>query len=246
MLESLRTELAPAPGRWRRSVLMGIGTVTALLLAWTVQVPTFSAPVVAFFGLLPANVCTWRNLPLRLALITVGAILSITVAGVLLQLPWLLLPAFFAGVTLIAYFCPVTNGALELLALLYPFCTAFFFGVLDPGDMPTEVGYICVGYGIGLVAATAFSRVLSADDPAATLADALAAGFARARSRLEEVTARFAAEPFEPVPGQPPTSSEFARHMRLLDRVRPEGRRPAPVAVLALAIFVLVHGRAVL
>ena len=244
MLESLRMELAPAPGRWRRSVFMGLGTVTALVLAWTVQVPTFSAPVVAFFGLLPANVCTWRNLPLRLALTTVGAILSITVAGVLLQLPWLLLPAFFAGVALIAYFCPVTNGALELLALLYPFCTAFFFGVLDPGDMPTEVGDICVGYGIGLLAATAFSRVLAWDDPAATLADALAAGFARARSRLEEVAARFAAERFEPVPGEPPISSEFAGHMRLLDRVRQEGRRRDTVQVLALAVVVVDHALA--
>src|SRR4029077_19154313 len=88
MIESLRTELAPAPGRWRRSVFMGLGTVTALVLAWTVQVPTFSPPVGAFLGPLPTNVCTWRNLPLRLALTTAGAILSITVAGVLLQLPW--------------------------------------------------------------------------------------------------------------------------------------------------------------
>jgi uncharacterized membrane protein YccC len=244
MLETLRVELAPAPGRWWRSVFMGLGTVTALVLAWTVQVPTFSAPVVAFFGLLPPNVCTWRNLPLRLALTTVGAILSITIAGVLVQLPWLLLPAFFAGVALIAYFCPVTNGALDLLALLYPFCTAFFFGVLGPGDMPTEVGDICVGYGIGLLAATAFSRVLAADDPAATLADALAAGFARARSRLEEVTARFAAERFEPVPGEPPISSEFARHTRLLDRVRQEGPRRDTVSVLALAIVVVDHALA--
>jgi len=237
-------ELAPAPGRWRRSVLMGLGTVIALVLAWTVQVPTFSAPVVAFFGLLPPNVCTWRNLPLRLALTTVGAVLSITVAGVLLPLPWLLLPAFFAGVALIAYFCPVTSGALELLAWLYPFCTAFFFGVLDPGDMPTQVGDICVGYGIGLLAATAFSRVLAADDPAATLADALAAAFARARSRLQEVTARFAAERFEPVPGEPPIASEFARHMQLLDRVRQEGRRGDTVEVLALAIVVVDHALA--
>jgi len=244
MLESLRTELAPAPGRWRRSVFMGLGTVTALLLAWTVQIPTFSAPVVAFFGLLPPNVCTWRNLPLRLALTTVGAILSITVAGVLLPLPWLLLPTFFAGVTLIAYFCPVMNGALELLALLYPFCTAFFFGGLDPGDMPTEVGDICVGYGIGLLAATAFSRVLTADGPTTTLADALAAGFARARARLEEVTARFAAERFEPVPGEPPISSDFARHMQLLDRARQEGRGRDTVEVLALAIVIVDHALA--
>jgi fusaric acid resistance family protein len=239
MIESLRTELAPTPGRWRRSVFMGLGTMTALMLAWTIQVPTFSAPVVAFFGLLPANVCTWRKLPPRLALTTAGAIVSITVAGVFVQLPWLMLPAFFAGVALIAYFCPVTSGALELLALLYPLCTAFFIGVLDPGGMPTQVGYICVGYGVGIVTATAFSRLAVAEDAAATLAGALATAFADTRSRLAEVTARFAAERFEPIPGESPISSEFARDMPLLERVRQEGRHRDDIA--ALAIIVVDH-----
>ena len=241
MIESLRTELAPTPGRWRRSVFMGLGTMTALVLAWTIQVPTFSAPVVAFFGLLPANVSTWRKLPLRLALTTAGAILSITVAGVLVQLPWLMLPAFFAGVALIAYFCPVTSGALELLALLYPLCTAFFMGVLDPGGMPTQVGYICVGYGVGIVTATAFSRLAVPEDAAATLAGALGAGFARARSRLGEVTDRFAAERFEPIAGESSISSEFARDMPLLERVRQEGRHRDDVAGLAFGIVVVDH-----
>jgi len=98
----LWAELAPTPGRWRRSVVMGLGTMTALMLAWTLQVPRFSAPIVAFFGLLPSNVCTWRNLLPRLLLTAVGAVASITVAGVLVQLPWLVLLAFFAGVALIA------------------------------------------------------------------------------------------------------------------------------------------------
>ena len=241
MIESLRTELAPAPGRWRRAVFMGLGTMTALVLAWTIQVPTFSAPVIAFFGLLPGNVCTWRKLPLRLAMTTAGAILSITVAGVLVQVPWLLLPGLFAGLTLIAYFYPVTRGALELLALLYPFCTAFFIGVLNPGGMPTEVGYICVGYGVGIVTATAFAQLFVADDAAATLADALAEGFARARSRLGEVTARFAAERFEPIPGESSISSDFARDMPLFERVRQEGQHPDDVPALAFAIVVVDH-----
>ena len=243
MIESLRTELAPTPGRWRRSVFMGLSTMTALMLAWTIQVPTFSAPVVAFFGLLPANVCTWRKLPQRLALTTAGAIVSITVAGVFVQLPWLMLPAFFAGVALIAYFCPVTSGALELLALLYPLCTAFFMGVLDPGGMPTQVGYICVGYGVGIVTATAFSRLAVPEDAAATLAGALATAFADTRSRLAEVTARFAAERFEPIPGESPISSEFAHDMPLLERVRQEGRHRDDVAALAFAIVVVDHAR---
>src|SRR5262249_24079499 len=53
LIESLRAELTPAPGRWRRAVWMGLATMTAVLLAWSIQVPDFSAPVAAFFGLLP-------------------------------------------------------------------------------------------------------------------------------------------------------------------------------------------------
>jgi hypothetical protein len=241
IIQSLWAELAPAPGRWRRSVFLGLGTVTALVVAWALQVPSFAAPIAAFFGLLPSNVCTWRNLPLRLALTTAGAILGITVAGVLVQLPWLLLPAFFAGVTLVAYFCPITNAPLELLALLYPSFTAVYVGVFDPPGMPTAVGEISVAYAIGIVTATAFSRLLSADDTAATLADALAGGFAHARARLEQVTARFTAERFEPIQGEAPLSSQFVRDMQLLERVRQEGWHRDDVPFLSLAVVVVDH-----
>src|SRR5207245_2366466 len=142
---------------------------------------------------------------------------------------------------LIAYFCPITNGPLELLALLYPLCTALYFGVFDPRGMPTAVGEICVGYGVGVVTATAFSRLLAADDAVAMLAGSLAAGFARARSRLEEVTARFAADRFAPLPGEEPISSQIARDMQLLERVRQEGRHREDVAFLSLAIVVADH-----
>jgi uncharacterized membrane protein YccC len=238
VIASFWADLAPAPGRWQRAVLLGLGTMTALVLSWSFQVPSFAAPVIAFFGLLPANVSTWRNLLPRLALTAAGALVSIPIAGVLVQLPWLLLPGFFVGIALVAYFSPVTHGPLELLAVLYPFSTACFIGVFDPAGMPTAVGDICFGYAVGITTATTFSRLLSADDAAATLAAALAGGFALARSRLHEVTARYSAAAFEPVPGEPPLSSQFARDMQLLERVRQEGRHREDVAPLALAIVV--------
>ena len=241
MIESFWADLAPTPGRWRRSAFMGLATATALMVAWSLQVPSFAGPVAAFFGLLPSNVCTWRNLPLRLALTAAGAIVGITVAGVLLQLPWLLLPTFFAGVTLVAYFCPVTNAPMELLALLYPMFTAFYMGVFDPSGMPTAVGEISVAYAVGIVTATAFSQLFSADDTAATLANALADGFARARARLDQVTARFTAERFEAIRVEAPLSSQFARDMQLLERVRQEGRHRDDVAFLSLAVVVVDH-----
>jgi uncharacterized membrane protein YccC len=241
LIESFWGDLAPTPGRWRRSAFMGLGTVTAFVVAWSLQVPSFAAPVAAFFGLLPSNVCTWRKLPPRLALTAAGAIVGITAAGVLVQLPWLLLPIFFAGVTLIAYLCPVTNAPLELLALLYPIFTAFYVGVFDPSGMPTAVGEISVAYAIAIVTATVFSRLFAPDDTAATLASALAAGFARARARLDQVMARFTAEQFDPVRVEAPLSSQFARDMQLLERVRQEGRHRDDVAFLALAVVVVDH-----
>ena len=239
VFESLRAELAPTPGRWRRAIFIGLGTMTALVLAWWLQVPDFSAPVVAFFGLQPSNVCTWRNLLPRLLRAGAAALVCIALAGVLVQLPWLLLPVFFAGIALIAYVSPITRGALELLAVAYPFLTAFYQGVFDPAGMPTAVGVICFGYAIGLVTATVFAQLLSPDDAAATLAGALADGFARARARLAEGTGRYIAERFEPLPGEPPISSQFVRDMQLLDRVRQEGRHRDDVPFLALAIVVL-------
>ena len=239
MMTSLWAELAPSPGRWRRAIFIGLGTMTALVLAWWLQVPDFSAPVVAFFGLQPINLCTWRNLLPRLLRAGAAALVCIALAGVLVQLPWLLLPAFFAGIALIAYVSPVTRGAPELLAVAYPFLTAFYQGVFDPDGMPTAVGEICFGYAIGIVTATVFAQLLSPDDATATLAGALADGFARARARLAEVTGRYVAERFEPLPGEPPISSQFARDMQLLDRVRQEGRHRDDVPFLALAVVVL-------
>jgi hypothetical protein len=68
VIESLWAELAPAPGRWQRSVFIGLGTMTALVLSFALQVPSFAAPVIAFFALQPTTLCTWRNLVSRLLL----------------------------------------------------------------------------------------------------------------------------------------------------------------------------------
>jgi len=219
---------------------MGLATIIAVIVAWSIQVPDFSAPVAAFFALLPANVCTWRNLLRRLLLSGAGVLVTIPLAGLLVQFPWFLLPVFFAGIALVAYFSPVTHRAMEMLALLYPFITGFFIGVLDLAGMPTAVGKISLGYAVGIVTATIFSRLLSPDDAVATLADSLAAGLARARSRLAEVTARYGADRFEPLPGEAPISSQFARDTQLLERVRQEGRgREDVVEFLAVGIVVV-------
>jgi len=79
-------------------------------------------------------------------------------------------------------------------------------------------------YAVGIVTATVFTRLWSADDASVRLADALAAGLARARARLHEVTAAYGAERFEPRRGEAPISSQFASDMQLLERVRHEGR----------------------
>src|SRR6267143_527358 len=68
VIESLWTELAPAPGRWQRAVFIGLATLTALVLSFSLQVPSFAAPVVAFFALQPTTLCTWRKLVLWLLL----------------------------------------------------------------------------------------------------------------------------------------------------------------------------------
>jgi hypothetical protein len=55
LVKLLRADLAPTPARWQRSMFIGLGTMTALVLAWSLQVPSFAAPALAFMALQPAN-----------------------------------------------------------------------------------------------------------------------------------------------------------------------------------------------
>src|SRR5260370_17111036 len=43
VIESLWAELAPAPGRWQRAVFIGRATLTALVLSFSLPVPSFPA-----------------------------------------------------------------------------------------------------------------------------------------------------------------------------------------------------------
>src|SRR5438128_10484882 len=79
-------------------------------------------------------------------------------------------------------------------------------------------------YAVGIVTATVFTRLWPADDPSVRLADALAAGLARAPARLHEVTAAHGAARFEPPRGDAPISSPFSTDLQPLDRLPPQGR----------------------
>src|SRR5689334_16356191 len=106
----LRQELAATPHRWRQALLITTASTIALLVALFLQFATFPAPLLAFKGLLPNIVHSVPLLALRLTAIAAGAIAGVWVAGVGVQLPWLLLPGFFLALTLLIYLVPIRQN----------------------------------------------------------------------------------------------------------------------------------------
>lgn len=221
--EFLRTELAPAPGRWRHALFVGLGAATALALAMALQVDTFFAPLIAFTALQPHTLCSWGRMLRCVWIASITAALTVMFGGVLLQVPWLLLPCFFLAVSAVLYVIPVSSLFLEALAVLPPMTRTLYVGVFHPQQMGGIALMMWAAYCIGIVTATVFARLVSPEHPRDELADALAASFRRTRERLRAAGERFRDAGQPPSPVAPPTQSALTSRLLLLDRARQEG-----------------------
>lgn len=153
----------------------------------------------------------------------VTVMLTVMFGGVLLQAPWLLLPCFFFIVSATIYAIPLSSKLLEVLGILPPMTRVLYVGVFHPQQMGAIGLQMWAGYTIGVVTATVFAQLLSAEHPRDELADTLAASFARTRQRLREAGARFRDPTGSPSPPAPPFPTALAARLQLLDRARQDG-----------------------
>ena len=221
LIEVLREELAPYPGRWRQAILTSLGTTTALGLIVALQIGSFVAPAVAYMALQPNVVCTWRGFFRRLLIAALAGVVLLYLGGVVVQLPWVMLPFFFAAVSLLSYFVSISSRPLETMAVMYSVVMVFVTGIFNPHAMGTVTLEVVCAYAVGLLTGTAFAQLVVPQRPRDRLAAALAAGFAGARQRLCAVAARYratAASPPQAVVAPP----SLASYLQLFDLVRQE------------------------
>jgi multidrug resistance protein MdtO len=218
----LRAELAPVAGRWRQSLLVATGTTVALAFAVILQVGTFVAPVMAYIALQPTSVCSWRALLRRLATAALAAIVLLHAGGVVVQLPWLLLPFFFVLITVLSYCVSMITRPLDVLAIMYSVIMVMVTGLFDPSAVGNATLTVVSGYCIGIIVGTVFAELVFPERPRDRLAAALAEGFARGRRRLQVVVQRYQGQaPVAPIAAAAAASS-LADYVRLFDLVRQE------------------------
>jgi len=192
MIESLVGELAATPGA-------GGGPCSSASHddrargAWTIRLPSFR-PRRRLVRAAAEQRLYWQA-PFAARLTTVGRGSQHHGRRSAVQLPGCFCRCSRGG-GLTAYCCPVTSGPLELLALLYP-CAPRSLGVFDPDGMP-----------MGRRDLRRLRRRDRDGDYILACSRRTRAGHARRRARRRvaalraaprQVTARFAAEGFEPI-----------------------------------------------
>jgi hypothetical protein len=230
----LREELAPRPGRWSQAVAMSAGGTLALAVALALQIGSFPAPLIGFKALLPSIVCTWRNLWVRLAVIVATAVVAIHAAGVLVQVPWLLLPVFVVVVSAVTYIAPVQQSPITGYCMALTIASMSYTSVFAPLDLATAALSLSGGFSIGLLVATAAADLRHTNRPHDRLSRSLAQSYNHARTTVREAGERFrAAAPAsdqrasadqapQPASGLP----GLAQHIQLLELVRQERADP--------------------
>jgi hypothetical protein len=218
-----RAALQPFPGRWKETLVVAGASTMALAVAVTLQVPSFAAPNVTYVALQHTTVCTWRNMITRLLLLLVVGVVVVPVGGVLVQTPWLLVPAFFVIVVALTYGVPSARHPVESLLIAFPLIGACFTGTYDPSSIAVDTRNLVAACAIGVVTATIFARLAARPSARLRLAESLAASLARSEQVFRESMARFDATP--PPAGWPeaPVYSDLGGHVALLDLARQEG-----------------------
>ncbi|HEY8515613.1 MAG TPA: FUSC family protein [Candidatus Binatia bacterium] len=222
LLTFLRAELPPDPERWREALVVGLACTVALGASATLQLMSFAAPVFALLALQRSTVCTWSNFVRRAALCIVAGVVAISIGGLLVQIPWLLLPIFFLAIALLTYGVPMTRQPLEAASIAFPLIGACFTGTYDPASITTSTGTLVCAELIGVFVATAFAQASRQLSARRRLGASLAASYERSRARLAQSLERYlAAAP--PPTGEAQVDSAFGMHVQLLDLARQEG-----------------------
>ena len=232
--EWLRDELAARPGRWRQALVISGSAALALGVVLALQIGSFPAPLLAFKALMPSIVCTWRNLFTRAAVIVGAALLVIPSVGVLVQVPWLLLPVFFAAVSALTYIAPLEQYPVTGYCAALTVGSMSFTAVFAPYELGTTALSLSGGFLVGLLVATTVAELRRADHPHDRLSHELATTLTNVRLRLRDAGARYRAAAAEqpagaaaPAPApQPAGAGDLARRLQLFDLVRQEHRRP--------------------
>ncbi|MBF6570339.1 MAG: FUSC family protein [Candidatus Binataceae bacterium] len=232
----LARELAPSSRKFRTALRMTtIATVGAALVAIchvNNQLGTYIVWLLVGAGPMMAP----RKAITFLIAEAIALSVSIVVAGILVETPWLILPFLFASMSLITYVGATRNFGSALL-LIQVVCLDTFYTVVFA---PDQIGWGAAGAFGGSVIAfgliVLFDNWLWPDRGEELLLESLGASVARDRSRLLEAANFYLDPQSAPRPPLPPPTSDLPTHVALLHRAGAEGVSAHRRAILLAAI----------
>ncbi len=232
----LSRELAPSSRKFRTAFrLATIGTAGAGLIA-SCHVNNQLGTYLVWLLVGAGPMMSLRKASAFLIAETLVLALSVVMAGVLAETPWLMLPFIFAAISFSTYVGTIRNLGAALL-LIQVVCLSIFYGVMfEPG----EIGWAAAGAFGGSVIAfgtiVLFDNWLWPDRGEELLLESLGASVARARSLLLEAAKFYLDRRDAPRPPLPAPTSDLPAHMDLLSRAVAEGVTEHRHAVLLAAI----------
>jgi uncharacterized membrane protein YccC len=218
----LRAELALRPRRLYLALRMAtIGTVGAGLMA-SLHVPTVLGPYIVWVLVATPTAMVAPVTAVAYVAILAGVIsLSVPIAGLLAETPWLMLPAIAAVIGILTYVGALRPiGALGLIVRVA--ILNIFYGVIfDPGEFGWSASALFAGCTVAYLLITSFDTVLWPDPAEAILIESLGNSLRRSAARIQVAHRNY----FAPTPDRKPVPlvSDLPARLEMLNRAAAEG-----------------------
>jgi uncharacterized membrane protein YccC len=237
-LQQLATEeLQPKPGRIRTSMRMAfIGAVGAALMA-ALHVDSALGPATLWLCLFASSSLMTASEGLALVLAYAATLsASVLFAGILVDVPWLLLPFFGLATALGAYVLNKRKLPAAWLNCVVGFLDTFYLYVFDPHNFGWSVAYTFSGMSLAIGVMVVFDMVLWPDPAERKLLRSLADALDRQRERLAAIGRAYLDPLGATVLPQPSHVSILPTQLPLLERARRELNNPQREAILLAAV----------
>jgi hypothetical protein len=229
-------ELAPRPRRFATTLRFAFiaSVATGVMAACHVDTPLGPYLMWLLLGAVP------MMSPVRAVgfLAVEGAVLalSVPIAGMLVETPWLMLPALGIFAALITRITTLWKlGALGLVIEVVTLDT-FYGATFTPENFGWSTAAVFGGSVIALLMLAAFDSWLWPTPAEGVLIESLAASDTRKRARLIDAIRYYLGDQTTRRPPEPPASSEMPLQLALLDRATAEGVSAHRRAILLAAI----------
>ena len=161
---------------------------------------------------------------------------SVLLAGILVDVPWMLLPFFGLATALGAYVLNKQRLPAAWLNCVVGFLDTFYLCVFDPHNFGWSVAYTFSGMSVAIGVLVVFDMVLWPDPAERKLLRSLADTLDRQRERLAAIGRAYVDPLAATVLPQPSLVSILPTQLPLLERARRELNNPQREAILLAAV----------